>query len=174
MALTERVSQLREEYGQKAAKYMAVSVFNVVFGQTLLVLAFKGFGWTQVESNLFAVSISALPAYVLSRRWIWQKKGQNHFLREVVPFWAMAFMGLGLSTLFAYIAGQVSDSALVLMLANLSAFGLLWVAKFFVLDRLLFGHDEPITDDAFDALVDEVLHHGDHASAEVPGTDDTP
>jgi putative flippase GtrA len=162
-SVTDLVSQLKGEYGQEAAKYLAVSVFNVVFGQSLLVLAHAGFGWSQVQSNVFAVSLSAFPAYVLSRRWIWQKKGGNHFWKEVVPFWAMAFLGLGLSTLFAWGAGQVSDATIVLQLANLSAFGLLWVAKFFVLDKLLFTNDdEPLTDDAIDALVDEVLHHHDH------------
>jgi putative flippase GtrA len=157
---TDLVAQLKGEYGQKAAKYAAVSVFNVLFGQGLLVLANHVFEWSFVWSNVFAVSISAFPAYVLSRRWIWQKKGNNHFWKEVVPFWAMAFFGLGLSTLFAYIAAQISDATIVLQLANLSAFGILWVAKFFVLDKLLFNtDDEPRTDTALDALVDEVIHH---------------
>jgi putative flippase GtrA len=168
-SVTDLVAQLKGEYGQKAAKYLAVSVFNVLFGQSLLVLAHAGFHWSEVQSNVFAVTLSAFPAYVLSRRWIWQKKGNNHFWKEVVPFWAMAFLGLGLSSLFAYVAGRYSDSTLVLMFANLSAFGLLWVAKFFVLDKLLFaGSDEPITDDALDALVDEVLHHHQHEPADTP------
>jgi putative flippase GtrA len=164
-SVTDLVTQFRNEYGQKAAKYLAVSAFNVMFGQALLVLANHVFGWSFVASNVFAVSISAFPAYVLSRRWIWQKKGNNHFWKEVVPFWAMAFLGLGMSSLFAYVAAKYSDSTVVLMVANLSAFGLLWVAKFFVLDKLLFARTgEPITDDALDALVDEVLHHHDHGT----------
>lgn len=160
MAVADKITELRGEYGEKAAKYLAVSCFNLVVGQSLIVLAHKGFHWGNVPSNVFAVSVSAFPAYVLSRRWIWQKKGNNHFWKEVVPFWAMAFLGLGLSTLFAWIAEQYSDSTAVLMLSNLSAFGLLWVAKFFILDKIMFGKTgEPITDDALDALVDEVLHH---------------
>jgi putative flippase GtrA len=169
MAVAEKINELKGEYGQKAVKYLAVSAFNVLFGQALLVLAHKGFEWGNVESNVFAVTLSAFPAYVLSRRWIWQKKGNNHFWKEVVPFWSMAFLGLGLSTLFAYIAGQYSDSTAVLMFANLSAFGLLWVAKFFILDKIMFGKTgEPITDDAIDALVDEVLHHKQHRAADHP------
>jgi putative flippase GtrA len=165
-SVTQLVSQLKGEYGQKAAKYLAVSVFNVLFGQGLLVLASAGFGWSNVPSNLFAVSISAFPAYVLSRRWIWQKKGNNHFWKEVVPFWAMAFLGLALSTLFVWIAERWSHSTLVLMIANLTAFGLLWVAKFFVLDKLLFAPGEPVTDTAFEAFVDEVLHPHSHDDLE--------
>jgi putative flippase GtrA len=143
-------------------------VVNVVVGQSMLVLANKGFGWTFVESNVFAVTVSAFPAYVLSRRWIWQKKGNNHLWKEVVPFWSLAFLGLGLSTVAAALAQQVSDRTIVLQLANLSAFGLLWVAKFFFLDKILFkDHTEPLTDDAFDALVDEVLHHDEHIETPV-------
>jgi putative flippase GtrA len=152
-------SKLKSEYGVKAGKYAAVSVFNVLFGQSLLVLANKGFGWSFVPSNIFAVSISAFPAYVLSRRWVWQKRGQNHFWKEVVPFWGMAFLGLGFSTIAVRIAEEYSDATIVLNLANLFAFGVLWVIKFFVLDRLLFARGEHLTDDALDALVDEVREH---------------
>jgi putative flippase GtrA len=166
-SVTHLVSQLKTEYGQKAAKYLAVSVFNVLFGQGLLVLASAGFEWSHVQSNVFAVTISAFPAYVLSRRWIWQKKGNNHFLKEVLPFWGMAFLGLLLSTLFAYGAEQISESTIALQLANLSAFGVLWVAKFFVLDRILFAPGEPITDRPLEAFVDEVLHP--HSHDDVPG-----
>lgn len=162
-SLTDVVEKFKGEYGQKAAKYAAVSVVNVVVGQSMLILANKVFGWTFVESNVFAVTVSAFPAYVLSRRWIWQKKGNNHFWKEVVPFWSIAFLGLGMSTAAAALASNISDSTLMLMFANLSAFGLLWVAKFFFLDKVLFtDHSEPLTDDALDALVDEVLHHDEH------------
>lgn len=165
-SVSDLAARFKADYGQKAAKYLAVSAFNVLFGQALLIVANKGFGWSFVASNVFAVSISAFPAYVLSRRWIWQKKGNNHFWKEVVPFWAMAFLGLGLSTLAAHLAEDISDATIVLQLANLSAFGLLWVAKFFVLDNLLFNRTgEPITDDAIDALVDEVLHHQQHVES---------
>jgi putative flippase GtrA len=159
-SISSTIEQLKGEYGQKAAKYLAVSVVNVVVGQSLLVLANHVFGWSFVVSNLFAVTLSAFPAYVLSRRWIWQKKGNNHFWKEVVPFWSMAFLGLALSTGVVAVADNYSDATIVLNLANLFAFGLLWVAKFFVLDKLMFGKTgEPLTDDALDAFVDEVRHH---------------
>jgi putative flippase GtrA len=171
MALSSpRLLELRAQYGQKAGRYVAVSIFNVIFGQALLVMARVGFEWSFAWSNMFAVTVSAGPAYVLSRRWIWQKTGHNHFLKEVVPFWSMGFAGLALSTLFAWQAEQLSDATVVLMGANLSAFGILWVAKFVILDKVLFvTHEEPLTDDALDALVDEVLHHHEkHAEASSP------
>ncbi len=156
-APAELFARLRAEYSAKGAKFLAVSAFNVVFGQSLLLLANVGFGWAFVPSNLFAVSISALPAYILSRYWVWQKKGKNHFWKEVVPFWSLALLGLLFSTLLVAVAENFSTSTLVLMATNFFAFGCVWVAKFFILDRVLFK-DEPLTDDALDIFVDEALH----------------
>jgi hypothetical protein len=58
--------------------------------------------------------------------------------REVVPFWAFAFVGLAFSTLLVHLAAQWSEATLVVNGANLTAFGLLWVAKYLFLDSLLF------------------------------------
>ncbi len=149
--------KLREEYAAKGAKFLGVSAFNVVFGQSLLFFASAIVGWSYVASNVFAVAISAVPAYFLSRYWVWQKSGKNHFWKEVVPFWSLAFAGLVISTIFVAVAASFSDSTLVLMVTNLFAFGIVWVAKFFILDRILFK-DELLTDDALDTFVDEALH----------------
>ena len=140
-SFSDRVTRLTDEYAAKGMRFLAVSLFNTVFGQSLLVLANAGFGWTFVPSNLFAVGISAGPAYVFSRYWVWQKKGKNRFWKEVVPFWSLTFLGLALSTIFVAMAENYSDMTLVLMGTNLLAFGCVWVAKFFILDRVLFRQD---------------------------------
>lgn len=158
--IADAALKLREEYADKGAKYLGVSAFNVVFGQSLLFFASAILGWSYVASNFFAVAISAAPAYFLSRYWVWQKSGKNHFWKEVVPFWSLALVGLIISTVFVAIAETVSSSTLVLMLTNLVAFGIVWVAKFFILDKYLFK-DELLTDDALDTFVDEALH-GEH------------
>ena len=137
-SFSDVVSGLKDQYAEKGAKFLAVSAFNVVFGLVLLAVANAGFGWSFVPSNVFAVGISAGPAYVLSRYWVWQKTGKSHFWKEVVPFWSLGFLGLILSTILVAMAENYSDMTLVLMGANLLAFGCVWVAKFFILDRVLF------------------------------------
>ena len=102
------------------------------------------------------MGISAGPAYVISRYWVWQKTGKSHFMSEVVPFWSLALVGLAASTALVSYASDYSDSTVVLMGANLVAFGGVWVVKFFVLE-FLFKTD-PITDEGADAFVDAVLH----------------
>ena len=150
------LSRAKTEYGTKGAKYLAVTVFNVLFGQALLILANAVFGWSYVSSNFFAVVISAGPAFVLSRNWVWQKTGKSHFMSEVVPFWSLAFLGLAASTALVSYAADYSDATFVLMGANLVAFGAVWVMKFFVLEWLF--KTDPITDEGADAFVDAVLH----------------
>jgi putative flippase GtrA len=127
-----------------------VSIISVVIGQVLLALAFGVIGWSAAWSNLFAVGVSAIPSYYLNRAWAWGKRGRSHFMKEVVPFWAMAFLGLALSTYFVDVAEghalSYSDSRLVQTViingAALAAFGVLWVAKFVILNKLMFVHHE--------------------------------
>ena len=133
------VARVAREYGKKARRFVIVSLFNVAFGQSLLVLAYSAFGWSFVTSNIFAVAISAGPAYVLARYWVWEKTSKNHVVKEIAPFWGLAFLGLVVSTFAAGIAGRYSDAQIVLNLVNLVAFGIIWVFKFFILDRFMFG-----------------------------------
>ena len=129
-------------HGAKLIRFGAVSAFNVVFTQGLLFAAQTVFGWSAVVSNIFAVSVSATPAYLLSRYWVWQKRGKNHFMREVVPFWSLAVLGFALSTgAVWYVEHKWSPHPLVINLTNLAAFGMVWVSKFVILDRVLFKHE---------------------------------
>lgn len=122
---------------ERILKYVAASMCGVVIGQTCLQIALVFL--EPVPANVVAVTISTVPAYVINRYWVWAKKDANSIKREVVPFWTMSFLGLLLSTLIVHWVEQETDARLVISAANLSGFGLLWVAKFFVLDRFMFG-----------------------------------
>ena len=133
------LERMLRRYGKKARRFLVVSAFNVAFGQSLLVLAHSWLGWSFVASNATAAAVSAGPAYVLIRYWVWEKRSKNHLVTEVLPFWGLAFFGLILSTVAAGIAETYTDAQLVLNVVNLVAFGLLWVFKFLIFDRLMFG-----------------------------------
>ena len=126
-------------YGKKASRFLIVSAFNVVFGQSLLVLTHSWLGWSFAVSNGAAVAIGAGPAYVLTRYWVWEKRSKNHLVKEVLPFWGLAFFGLIVSTVATGIANTYTDAQVVLNLVNLASFGLIWVFKFFLFDRFMFG-----------------------------------
>ncbi len=134
-----------EGYGKKARRFLVVSMFNVAFGQSLLVLTHSWLGWAFAVSNAAAVVLSAGPAYILTRYWVWEKWSKNRLVTEVLPFWGVAFFGLILSTLAAKFAGTYTDAQLALNLVNLASFGLIWVFKLFLFDRLMFGgHPRPL------------------------------
>ncbi len=125
----------------KGLKYSMVSVFNVIFGQTLLTV-FLHIGVNKAEANAAAVIISAVPAYYMSRAWVWGKRGKSELRREVLPFWIFVGIGLVLSTVM--VAG-IADIWLNVKgtempniytnLINIGAFGLLWVIRFFWMDK---------------------------------------
>jgi putative flippase GtrA len=149
-----------KRHGAKLFRFGAVSAFNVVFGQTLLFGAQTLMGWTAVASNVFSVAMSAVPAYLLSRYWVWQKRGKNHFMREVVPFWSLALLGFALSTVAIwYVERRWDPQPVFINLTNMAAFGVVWMSKYFILDRVLFKHED-LTDEPLDALVSEIVHHG--------------
>jgi len=133
------VARVAREYGKKVRRFVIVSLFNVAFGQSLLVLAHTAFGWSFVASNIFAIAVSAGPAYVLARYWVWEKTSKNHLGKEIAPFWGLAFLGLVVSTFAAGVSGGYTDAQIVHYLENMVAFGIIWVFKFFILDRFMFG-----------------------------------
>lgn len=151
----------------KGLKYSAVSVVNVLIGQGLL-LFFNVFVFhandaaTEAEkvnlttlSNILAVCISAVPAYYLSRAWVWGKTGKSHFKKEVLPFWIFVAIGLFFSTVVVRWTTKVAHDnlsglaeALLPNVMNMVAFGILWVLRFFLFDKMF--HVEIHEDDTPD------------------------
>ncbi len=122
----------------RLGKYSAVSVMNVAITQSLLQLALLT-GMPAVAANVLAVGLSALPAYLVNRRWVWGRQGSHSIAREIVPFWSYAFLGLAISTIAVAWADHRWHSNLAVSLANIASFGVLWAAKFVLLDRWMFG-----------------------------------
>lgn len=143
--LANSLGRIRDEHGVKLIRFGAVSAFNVLFSQGLLYGAQTVMEWPPVTSNVFAVTVSTVPAYILSRYWVWEKRGKNHFMREVLPFWILAFVGFAVSTAAVWFVAETWDPAPIFInLTNLAAFGLVWVAKFVILDRILFKPDDAV------------------------------
>jgi len=138
--------RLSDPLAQKALKYSAVSVVGVACTMTMLGILYGILKINVILANVIAVSVSSIPAYLLNRAWVWGKTGKNSFAREVLPFWVFAFIGLVLSTVLVaiakgYIKHHTESHIMRLALiqgSNLAGFGVLWVARFFILDRLLF------------------------------------
>ena len=133
------------EHGEKLLRYCGVSVVNVVFGQGLLALCLAVLGLGGVVSQVIAASVSAIPAYLLSRRWVWKQRGPDSLRAEVLPFWVMALVGLAFAVSAIAVMERFTESTLVLMATSLAAYGVVWVAKYVVLDKIMW-HTPPSAD----------------------------
>ena len=123
----------------KLVKYSTASLSGVVSSVITLNVCLLVLELGAVTSNIIAVTVGSVPNYLINRAWTFNKAGTHSFTREILPFWLMAVLGLVLSTFTVAWADQRWDgNTLALNLANLGAFGVLWVAKFFVLERILF------------------------------------
>lgn len=134
--------------GLKLIKYAAVSAVSVLASFLTLTLVYGVLRlWSPVPSTLFSNMVGSVPNYYLNRRWVWGKSGRSHVWREVLPFWTMSVTGILLSIGTATLARNFVQShhvhhlaaTVIVVGANLSAFGVLWIVKFLILGRL-FAH----------------------------------
>ena len=144
----------RSAEGRKAVRYSLVSVISVAVSQAAFVVAFGVFQlWGARGSSIFATCVGAVPSYYLNRNWAWGRSGRSHIWREVVPFWALALIGLVFSTWAADYAHTHTRGihshvlhVAVVSACYLGSFGVLWVGKFIAFNRLLFA-ERPARDD---------------------------
>jgi putative flippase GtrA len=131
--------------GLKVIRYTMVSAISALTSLVVLTIVYGVLRlWTEVISTLVANVVAGVPSYFLNRQWVWGKGGRSHLWREILPFWVMSLTGIGFALFTASLAHNYADThhlhhlartALVVG-ANVAAFGILWVLKFLILNRL--------------------------------------
>ena len=89
-----------------------------------------------------------MPSYYLNRKWVWGKGGRSHLTKEIIPFWSLSALGIAVSIGGAALARHISRSTTSAhssrppwcWLANLISFGIFWVLKFMVFNRMFHVH----------------------------------
>ena len=122
----------------KLLRYSGVSAVAVVVTQSCLWFGLVVTNWPAVVANVVAVSLGAIPAYLLNRSWVWGRKDSHSVRDEILPFWLYNLAGLAISSTLVTVADLWWASTALVMSANLMAFAVLWVGKFFVLEKVLF------------------------------------
>jgi putative flippase GtrA len=148
----------RTPEGTKLVRYTLISVICVVISVVVLGITHGLLHWSAFWANIFACGVGTVPSYQLNRRWAWGKQGRGHLVKEVMPFWVLAFIGLAFSTWWAVQAESIAHhhhlshgmQTLVVEGAVLSAYGVLWVGKFVIINKLLFVHHPQDIDPALD------------------------
>jgi len=131
---------------RKLTRYTLVSAISTTLSLTILGSLVATSAVSPGWANLIATAVGTVPSFELNRRWVWNDAGRRPRAAQVVPFCALSFAGLGLSTLavraavgWAASAGLAASArAIVAQAANVATFGALWVVQFLLLDRVLF------------------------------------
>ncbi len=130
-------------------KYTMVSVISTAVSFGVLALVFGVFRlWGEVASTVFANVVATVPSYYLNRRWVWGKGGRSHLFKEVVPFWSMSALGIVVSIGGATLARHIGtvnnfshfEQTVLVLFANVMSFGVFWILKFLVFNRLFRVH----------------------------------
>ncbi|MGH3732309.1 MAG: GtrA family protein [Acidimicrobiales bacterium] len=132
-------------HGKRLVRYTAASLITTIISLSA-VSAFYGLRlipdaiWATLAGNV----VGMIPAYQLNRRWTWGKHGRSHVRKEIAPFLMMSALGIGFSQLGAWWAkdetkthhwSHLTNTALVSG-ANLVCFGVFWVLKLIVFNRI--------------------------------------
>lgn len=124
---------------RRLLRYSGTSAVGVVLGQTILRVCYDLFGWSGLLSNLVAFLVANIPVYHLNRTWVWDRYGRSKWGREVLPFWLVSLAGLALSSLTVGLVDQATDNGWFITAASVGAFGTVWLVKYAVCDKYLFG-----------------------------------
>ncbi|HEY4929887.1 MAG TPA: GtrA family protein [Acidimicrobiales bacterium] len=149
--LTERIVHLWEKRDTPEAahlfKYTMVSVVSTIVSFGVLFLVFGVFKWWgEITSTIFANAVATVPSYYLNRKWVWGKGGRSHLTKEIIPFWSLSAIGIAFSIVGAAAAKHVGkelphmEQTAIVLLANLASFGIFWVLKFMIFNRIFRVH----------------------------------
>jgi putative flippase GtrA len=128
-----------------------VSAVAIVISQATILVCTWVFGLSGIVANTIGALVATPASYELNRKWAWRKGGKSHLWREVVPFWALTLVGWLASTGTVEIADSLCQShgvtglarSVAIMGASLFAYGVVWIGKFFLFNRLIFGTASP-------------------------------
>ena len=142
----DAIAYARSPEGQKFLKYSAVSVIAVIVGEVSL-LTFLTIGLSPAWANVGQTAVATIPSYYLNHRWAWGRTGKGHLWKETVPFWALSFISFGFSEISAIAAGNYASShhwthsgkSLLVAGIVLATYGVLWVGKFIIINKVLFA-----------------------------------
>ena len=133
---------------KRLLRYLTVSAITTVFSLTALYVFFRVLKvGSAARANVYATALATIPSYYLNRTWAWGQSGRSHLIREVLPFWAIAFASLVLSTLAVGFAEREAHHfthshfgvTVLVEAANLLTYGSLWIGKFLLFNKLFFA-----------------------------------
>ena len=148
----------RSDEGRKQMRYAGVAAIFVPLGQAGVQLLKWGFGVPAVAAVFLTACILTPANYLANKHYVWKHKSRENQGTEVTVFWLAAILGTAFAMGFVWLVEMIipdSASELVQAAAIFSAqflgYGIVWVARYLFLDRLVF----------------KATHHGDEPAEEL-------
>jgi putative flippase GtrA len=129
---------------RRLIRYGSVSAISTATSLTLLGVLVGLLSFPAIWANVIATTIATVPSFELNRRWVWAQRGQRSLLRQATPYFLLSFTGLVLSTFAVHLASDATSATSRLVhtaaveMANVAAYGALWIIQFVLCDRVLF------------------------------------
>lgn len=92
--------------------------------------------WSAVACNLVAAVALAAPTFVISRAWVWSVTG--NVAAQAGAFWTTTVVNVLAASAWVWWAERAALSGRTLAVVPLVVYSALWLARFWVLDRLVF------------------------------------
>jgi putative flippase GtrA len=138
------IEHAKSPEGRKKIRYAGVSVVFVPLGLVSVQILGAVFGGNYTLANFVSASVLTLPNLFANKLYVWKVTTKENLRTQILVFWVAAILGLLLSALFIYtVQVTISDDAglfkrAAVMAGQLGGYGIVWVARFLVLDRWLF------------------------------------
>ncbi len=156
-----RFVDIRTEETRKKLRYATVSVVFVPIGQILIqVLNLWLHNYT--TASLLQAAIITLPNFFANKHFVWQVTSRENLRSQMLVFWVAVMLGVALATLFTHLVEHAMADRTTLargaavVAAQLLGLGIVWVARFLILDRWLFK------------LAGDTPEHADEVIGELP------
>ena len=172
---------LHTHEGRKVFRYTMVSVISTVVSLVVIALVFGVFHAVgRGGEHRLRQRRGHHPVLLAQSRWAWGKTGRSHIMKEIVPFWTMAALGIAFSIIGAAVARHIGvkyglshlELTVVVLVANVISFAVFWVAKLVVFNKMfkveLAEFDEHLT--AEEAVEEAVEHTATPSASPTPSS----
>ncbi len=160
---TALLEHSRTDAGRKQIRYALVSIIFVPMGQVFVQTFHWTTSWPNYQSILVTACILTIPNYYANKLYVWRDTSKANLHTQIIVFWIAAMLGTGAAMGLADLADHLTtDSsklvqAIWLFIAQLAGYGVIWVGRYFFLDKIIFkathhGHEPTVEE------LDE-LHH---------------
>ncbi len=147
MGRIARAATRYQELIWRMARCAAVSIVAAVVSEVVFLASYGPLGAGPRLASVLAFLAGAVPNYVLNRRWVWRASGQVRIGRELAPYLAVS-LGTGLLAIALTSAADAAvrhsalpptARALAVGAAYLATYGVMFVVKFALFDRVVFA-----------------------------------